>query len=101
MQSFTPRLLTVCFSDFRVWLGDVLGNFADVPCCEATDAQSTGADTPVYYPSCHSSDLVRDSFIDLWSYRTGYFDPYLAVACQIAVRERKGFEDSDLPKTAV
>lgn len=102
MQNSIPGSLTVCSADFRIWLRDVLSKSADVPCYEATDTHSTAANTLVYYPSCHSSDLVRNSFIEWWSCRTCYFDPYLAVACQIAVRQRTRFEDSDfLPKVAV
>ena len=72
--------LTVVLAYFRIWLSDVSSKIADVFCREATKATFTTVDTLVYYPSCHASDLIRHSFVDLRGCLTCYFDPDLAVA---------------------
>lgn len=83
--------LTVRSADLRIRLRDICSKVADVHCREATIAFFIDADTLVYYPSCESSDLIRDSFKDLWSRRTCYFDPYLAVAYPTAIKKVKRF----------
>ena len=91
MQNSMHSSLTVRFADFRFWLRDICSKVTDVHCREATIALFIDADTLVYYPSSHSSDLIRDSFKDLWSRRTCYFDPYLAVAYPTAIKNVKRF----------
>lgn len=102
VQDSVHGSLTIRVAQFHIWLRDIRSEFADILCREATIASSTDVDTFVYYPSCHSSNFVRNCFIDLWGYRTCYFDPYLAIACARAVKKMDVLEDSDdSPKRAV
>lgn len=84
---FTRGTLTVSPGDFRIWLRDIGTKVTDVLYDEATNTPSAPGYTPVYYPCCHSSDLIGNSFVDLWGYGTCDFNPYLAVACPRAVRQ--------------
>ena len=94
MQKSMHGSLTVRPADFRTWLLDIGSKFADTHSCEAAKASSSAAGTLVYYPSHHSSDLIWNSFIDLWGYWACYFDPYLAITCPTAIRKGKGSKDS-------
>lgn len=91
MQSSLQSLLTIHSADICIWLRDIGSKFADILCREATIAPSIAADTLFYDPSCHFSDLIRNSFIDSWGCRTCYFDPYLAVPCPAVVRKVRRF----------
>lgn len=90
MQNTIHGSLTVTSANLCIRLGDIGSKFADVFCREATIASSATADTLIYYPSGHSSDLIRNNFVDLWGCRTCYFDPYVAVTCPKAIRRANG-----------